>query len=94
MVLIPGAVQQPEEFLHAGFADAVRARKLSLDLAFGYGRDDRFAQGHQLMAQAFDARRVDVIDGKHDWATWRTLWNNFIERSAPYVERIASEARA
>lgn len=32
VVMLPGAMQQPEEFLHAGFASAVRARNLSVDL--------------------------------------------------------------
>jgi hypothetical protein len=32
-VLLPGALQRPEEFVSAGFVDAVRRRKLPLDLA-------------------------------------------------------------
>jgi pimeloyl-ACP methyl ester carboxylesterase len=34
VLLLPGAYQEPEEFLQAGFADAVRARALALDLEF------------------------------------------------------------
>ncbi len=33
MVLLPGALQQPEEFVQAGFIDAVRQRNLPIDLA-------------------------------------------------------------
>jgi hypothetical protein len=32
-ILLPGALQQPEDFVQAGFADAVRRRSLPLDLA-------------------------------------------------------------
>lgn len=34
VLLLPGAYQEPEEFLHAGFAAAVRERGLQLDLEF------------------------------------------------------------
>ena len=34
VLLLPGAFQEPEDFLQAGFADAVRARDLALDLEF------------------------------------------------------------
>ncbi len=45
----------------------------------GYGREDRFAQGHRLMAQAMPAEAVHVIDGGHDWATWSLLWQRFLD---------------
>ena len=34
IALLPGAYQEPEDFKRAGFADAVRARGLALDLEF------------------------------------------------------------
>jgi len=34
VLLLPGAYQQPEDFISAGFADAVRARSLPIDLFF------------------------------------------------------------
>jgi hypothetical protein len=205
MVLMPGALQQPEEFLQAGFADAVRALGLPVDLAFvdsgmrylsdsidgsvlhrldsdvigpaleknyreiwlggasigglmaiayadrhpqvvaglcllapypgsrivmaeidaaggldrwrtephaddgeyrlwewlashrgaarphvhlGYGRGDRFADGHARMAQAL-ANDAEVIDGGHDWTTWRALWDRFLARHAGHFTRLA-----
>src|ERR1700677_2649463 len=33
----------------------------------GYGRDDRFAQGLDLMAQTLPPAAVHVIEGGHDW---------------------------
>ena len=54
------------------------ARRPSIHL--GYGRADRFADSQQLLAAALPADSVDVIDGSHDWTTWRTLWDRFLDR--------------
>lgn len=51
----------------------------SLDIYFGYGLQDRFASGQQLMASALPDARVDAIDGMHDWPAWRQLWGNFLD---------------
>jgi pimeloyl-ACP methyl ester carboxylesterase len=45
----------------------------------GYGREDRFAAGHALLAAALPARSVDVIDGGHDWPTWSMLLRRFLD---------------
>jgi pimeloyl-ACP methyl ester carboxylesterase len=45
----------------------------------GYGRQDRFARAHDLMAAALPAKSVDVIDGGHEWRTWRKLWERFLD---------------
>lgn len=45
----------------------------------GYGRDDRFAQGLDLMAQTLPPAAVQVIEGGHDWTTWSTLWERFLD---------------
>jgi hypothetical protein len=47
-------------------------------LYLGYGRQDRFAQGHALMAKALASEMVDVAEGGHDWPTWCTLWERFL----------------
>ena len=49
-------------------------------LHFGYAAQDRFAAGQRLMAGMLPPAQVDVIDGDHDWPTWRVLWNNFLDR--------------
>ena len=51
-------------------------------LYLGYGRDDRFAQAHRLLAAALDAAAVDVVPGGHDWGTWQLLWENFLDSGA------------
>ena len=48
-------------------------------LYLGYGREDRFAQGLDLMAQALPAAAVQVIEGGHDWSTWSALWERFLD---------------
>jgi pimeloyl-ACP methyl ester carboxylesterase len=48
-------------------------------LYLGYGRQDRFAQGLDLMAEALPAAAVQVIEGSHDWATWSALWERFLD---------------
>lgn len=45
----------------------------------GYGRDDRFARGHRLMARSLPAEAVHVVDGGHDWPTWSVLWQRFLD---------------
>jgi pimeloyl-ACP methyl ester carboxylesterase len=47
-------------------------------LYLGYGREDRFARGHALMAEALEPDWVDVAEGGHDWPTWRALWERFL----------------
>jgi pimeloyl-ACP methyl ester carboxylesterase len=48
-------------------------------LFLGYGREDRFAQGLDLMAQALPPAAVQVIEGGHDWFTWSRLWERFLD---------------
>jgi hypothetical protein len=48
-------------------------------LFLGYGREDRFAQGLDLMAQALPRAAVQVIEGGHDWPTWSKLWERFLD---------------
>ncbi len=48
-------------------------------LYLGFGQDDRFAEAHGLMAQALAEDAVDRVPGGHDWPTWTTLWENFLD---------------
>jgi len=49
-------------------------------LYLGYGREDRFAQGHALLASTLPAERVSVVPGGHDWAPWQRLWAMWLDR--------------
>lgn len=48
-------------------------------LFLGYGRDDRFALAHGLLARTLSPDAVQVVPGGHDWQTWLTLWERFLE---------------
>jgi alpha/beta hydrolase fold len=54
-----------------------RARPSPLHL--GFGRDDRFAASHRMMASALAPECVDVVPGGHEWPVWRQLWENFLD---------------
>jgi pimeloyl-ACP methyl ester carboxylesterase len=48
-------------------------------LFLGYGRDDRFALAQGLLAQTLSPDAVQVVPGGHDWRTWLTLWEQFLD---------------
>jgi pimeloyl-ACP methyl ester carboxylesterase len=48
-------------------------------LHLGFGRDDRFADSHRMMASALAPECVDVVPGGHEWPVWRQLWENFLD---------------
>jgi pimeloyl-ACP methyl ester carboxylesterase len=54
-------------------------RESRLNCHLGYGRADRFAAAHALMATALPSCDVDVVAGGHDWPTWLRLWENFLD---------------
>jgi pimeloyl-ACP methyl ester carboxylesterase len=51
----------------------------SQPLCLGYGRNDRFAAAHALLAETLPADSVDIVAGGHDWRAWTTLWENFLD---------------
>ena len=51
-------------------------------LYLGYGRDDRFADSQQLLADALPPDSVDVVSGAHDWLAWRQVWDHFLDKWA------------
>ena len=46
----------------------------------GYGRQDRFARGQAMMAGTLPADRRSIVAGGHDWACWRELWEQWLDR--------------
>jgi pimeloyl-ACP methyl ester carboxylesterase len=45
-----------------------------------YGKQDRFAPGHRLLAQSLPPGRTISMPGGHDWATWNRLWHHLLAR--------------
>jgi pimeloyl-ACP methyl ester carboxylesterase len=54
-------------------------REDSGPLYLGFGRGDRFAAAHELLAATLPADSVDVVAGGHEWSTWVRLWENFLD---------------
>jgi pimeloyl-ACP methyl ester carboxylesterase len=48
-------------------------------LHLGFGREDRFAASHRMMAAALTPDSIDVVPGGHEWPAWRRLWDNFLD---------------
>jgi pimeloyl-ACP methyl ester carboxylesterase len=67
------------------YVQSLRSGTLAVHL--GLGREDRFAQRHQLMAAALAPSDVDTVSGGHDWLTWRTLWGRFLDRRFAPADR-------
>ncbi len=59
-------------------ADAVNPTTIEVHL--GYGKEDRFAESHLMMAQALPVGHVNKIPGDHVWPVWLQLWHNFLDK--------------
>ena len=57
----------------------IKTRVDSRPLLLGYGKDDRFSAGHEMLAAALPADWVEVVAGGHEWRTWVNLWENFLD---------------
>ncbi len=53
-----------------------------LRVHLGLSRSDRFGHGHRLLADALPEGASDIVDGGHDWSTWLSLWELFLDRFA------------
>jgi len=53
-------------------------------LYLGYGRRDRFARGHRMLAEWLPKGHVVTIEGGHDWDTWLALWRQLLD-AAPFA---------
>lgn len=57
-------------WLKAGGTSATRNGPFFL----GYGRSDRFAAAAALFATCLPSQQVLIVEGAHDWVTWKELW--------------------
>ena len=48
----------------------------------GWGRDDAFHEANSLLAATLPPGRVAVVDGGHDWQTWREIWARMLDAGA------------
>ena len=49
------------------------------EMCLGYGREDRFADGMQQLAQQLPSAEFAEVEGGHDWAAWMPLWERFLD---------------
>ena len=56
------------------------------EIHFAHAGADRFASGQRMMAQLLPPQRVELIDGGHDWPSWRTMWTNFLDRHGARID--------
>jgi Putative esterase len=47
-----------------------------------YGKQDRFAPFHQLVAHRLAVDKVIEVEGGHDWPTWQALWRQFVVKNS------------
>ena len=50
------------------------------EVYLGYGRNDRFVSGHDLLASLLQPEHAISIEGEHDWSTWKKLWIMFLDK--------------
>ena len=88
----PPADSADDEDLRAWQFLKSAARRPAIHL--GFGRDDRFADSQRLLAAALPAAAVDVVEGGHDRATWRAIWDRFLDRFATLAPARAAGSAA
>ncbi len=64
------------------------------EIVIGYGRQDRFAEGQQLLSEALPPEQRLLVDGAHDWPTWRDLWRLFLASRGPRWKTSSTHAPA
>lgn len=46
---------------------------------FATGDTDRFLSGQRLLADLLPPSRVRMLPGSHEWATWKSLWEDWLD---------------
>jgi Putative esterase len=47
-----------------------------------YGKQDRFAAFHQLLAERLADDKVIAVEGGHDWPTWQESWRQLMTKNS------------
>jgi pimeloyl-ACP methyl ester carboxylesterase len=47
----------------------------------GYGKQDKFKDAHQFLAEMLAPENVFSMPGKHNWKTWRNLWQVVLDNN-------------
>ena len=57
----------------------------ALPVYLGWGTRDDFAPSNARLARILPPERVFTVSGGHDWRTWTSLWERFLESSGPLL---------
>ena len=80
----PPTDDEPErlvwEWLTARAAAPTAPATTRLPIFLGHGDTDRFVAAHRLRAGVLPAGRSVAVPGGHDWAPWRALWAQWLDR--------------
>lgn len=49
-------------------------------LYLAYGRKDKYAAAHTLLAEILPPQQVLTLPGRHRWTTWKKLWGQALDR--------------
>jgi hypothetical protein len=75
------AATESEQCVLAWLQDFLVRRPACPALYLGYGREDRFAPGHRILAELLPEDYVVTAEGGHDWDTWLALWRLVLDAS-------------
>jgi pimeloyl-ACP methyl ester carboxylesterase len=73
------AATPPERRMLAWLQHRVQGQDRPL-LYLGHGREDRFADGHRLLAAHLPPEQVALVAGGHDWPAWSAAWREILAR--------------
>ncbi len=51
----------------------------------GHALADRFAMTATMLADLLPAEQVVTVAGRHDWASWRALWDKILDKNPPWA---------
>jgi pimeloyl-ACP methyl ester carboxylesterase len=72
----------------------IKSQPSQVSVRLGYGRDDRFANSHRMMAAALQPEAVRVVPGGHEWPAWSRLWEDFLDSEFGKQDRSAHSSAA
>ncbi|HSD40032.1 MAG TPA: alpha/beta fold hydrolase [Rhodocyclaceae bacterium] len=61
------------------------------EIYLGTGKEDWLFKGQRMLADVLPPARVNIIDGGHDWQTWRQVWQDFLD-NGPWALEAAKRA--
>jgi len=61
------------------------------EIYLGTGKEDWLFKGQRMLADVLPPARVNIIEGGHNWLTWRQVWQDFLD-NGPWALEAAKRA--